>query len=212
METILLVEDKPELREMLTQAMRDMQFEVTAASNLESAVSALQRQRFSAVLTDLKLPTGSGMDVLQAALENDPATPVIVMTAHGTITQAVEAMRSCAYDFIHKPIDLNHLEQLLRRAIEGQQLRRENILLNEVYAQRYGFPRIIGEHPTLQSAAAAMQKIAQADTTVLLLGESGTGKELFARAIHQLSPRAPKPMLSINCAAIPESLLENELF
>jgi DNA-binding NtrC family response regulator len=212
METILLVEDKPELREMLTQALRDMQLEVTAAPNLESAVSALQKQRFSAILTDLKLPTGSGMDVLQAALESDPATPVIVMTAYGTISQAVEAMRSGAYDFIQKPIDLNHLEQLLRRAIERQQLQRENIVLKEVYAQRYGFPRIVGEHPTLQSAAAAMQKIAQADTTVLLLGESGTGKELFARAIHQLSPRAPKPMLSINCAAIPESLLENELF
>jgi DNA-binding NtrC family response regulator len=212
METILLVEDKPELREMLTHALGDMQFEVTAATNLETAVSALQKQRFSAVLTDLKLPAGSGMDVLQAALESDPATPVILMTAYGTITQAVEAMRSGAYDFIQKPIDLNHLEQLLRRAIERQQLQRENIVLKEVYAQRYGFPRIVGEHPSLQAAANAMQKIAQTDTTVLLLGESGTGKELFARAIHQLSPRAQKPMLSINCAAIPEPLLENELF
>jgi len=134
------------------------------------------------------------------------------MTAYGTIAQAVEAMRSGAYDFIQKPVDLNHLEQLLRRAIERQQLLRENIVLKEVYAQRYGFPRIVGEHPSLQAAANAMQKIAQTDTTVLLLGESGTGKELFARAIHQLSTRAQKPMLSINCAAIPEPLLENELF
>jgi len=212
METILLVEDKPELREMLTHALRDMQFEVTAVAELETAVSALQKHRFSAVLTDLKLPAGSGMNVLQSALESDSATPVILMTAYGTITQAVEAMRSGAYDFIQKPIDLNHLEQLLRRAIERQQLQRENIVLKEVYAQRYGFPRIVGEHPSLQAAANAMQKIAQTDTTVLLLGESGTGKELFARAIHQLSTRAQKPMLSINCAAIPEALLENELF
>jgi len=212
METILLVEDKPELREMLTHALRDMQFEVSAAANLDAAVSALQKQRFSAVLTDLKLPAGSGMDVLQSALDSDPATPVILMTAYGTIAQAVEAMRSGAYDFIQKPVDLNHLEQLLRRAIERQQLLRENIVLKEVYAQRYGFPRIVGEHPSLQAAANAMQKIAQTDTTVLLLGESGTGKELFARAIHQLSTRAQKPMLSINCAAIPEPLLENELF
>ena len=212
METILLVEDKPELREMLTHALCDMQFEVTATANVEAAVSALQKQRFSAVLTDLKLPAGSGMDVLHAVLESDPATPVILMTAYGTITQAVEAMRSGAYDFIQKPLDLNHLEQLLRRAIERQQLQRENIVLKEVYAQRYGFPRIVGEHPSLQAAANAMQKIAQTDTTVLLLGESGTGKELFARAIHQLSPRAQKPMISINCAAIPEALLENELF
>jgi DNA-binding NtrC family response regulator len=212
METILLVEDKPELREMLTHALQDMQFEVSAAANLEAAVSALQKQRFSAVLTDLKLPAGSGMDVLQSALDNDPATPVILMTAYGTIAQAVEAMRSGAYDFIQKPVDLNHLEQLLRRAIERQQLLRENIVLKEVYAQRYGFPRIVGEHPSLQAAAHAMQKIAQTDTTVLLLGESGTGKELFARATHQLSPRSQRPMLSINCAAIPEPLLENELF
>ena len=147
METILLVEDKPELREMLTHALRDMQFEVSAAANLDAAVSALQKQRFSAVLTDLKLPAGSGMDVLQSALDSDPATPVILMTAYGTIAQAVEAMRSGAYDFIQKPVDLNHLEQLLRRAIERQQLLRENIVLKEVYAQRYGFPRIVGEHP-----------------------------------------------------------------
>jgi DNA-binding NtrC family response regulator len=212
MESILLVEDKPELREMLTHALRDMDFEVTAAADLKSGVAALLQQRFAAVLTDLKLPSGSGMDILHAALDSDPATPVILMTAYGTIAQAVEAMRSGAYDFIQKPIDLNHLEQLLRRAIERQQLQRENIVLKEAYAQRYGFPRIVGEHPALQAVASAMQKIAPTDTTVLLLGESGTGKELFARAIHQLSPRASKPMLSINCAAIPEPLLENELF
>lgn len=212
MESILLVEDKPELREMLTHALRDMDFDVTAAADLRSGVAALFQQRFAAVLTDLKLPSGSGMDVLQAALDSDPATPVILMTAYGTIAQAVEAMRSGAYDFIQKPVDLNHLEQLLRRAIERQQLQRENIVLKEAYAQRYGFPRIVGEHSALQAVANAMQKIAPTDTTVLLLGESGTGKELFARAIHQLSPRASKPMLSINCAAIPEPLLENELF
>lgn len=212
MESILLVEDKPELREMLAHALRDMDFEVTATADLKSGVAALHQQRFSAVLTDLKLPSGSGMDVLHAALDSDPATPVVLMTAYGTIAQAVEAMRSGAYDFIQKPIDLNHLEQLLRRAVERQQLQRENIVLKEAYAQRYGFPRIIGEHPALQEVANAMQKIAPTDTTVLLLGESGTGKELFARAIHQLSPRASKPMLSINCAAIPEPLLENELF
>ncbi len=212
MESILLVEDKPELREMLVHALKRMQFEVSAAGSLSEAAAFLQQQRFSAVLTDLKLPSGSGMDVLQLVMDVDAATPVIVMTAYGTIAQAVEAMRNGAYDFIQKPVDLDHLEHLLRRAIERQQLQRENIVLKEAYAQRYGFPRIVGDHPSLREAAAAIQRIAPNETTVLLLGESGTGKELFARAIHQLSGRAQKPLVTINCAAIPEQLLENELF
>jgi DNA-binding NtrC family response regulator len=121
-------------------------------------------------------------------------------------------MREGAFDFIQKPIDLNHLEQLLKRAIERQQLLRENIVFREEYARMYGFPRIIGEHPSMREAAREMQRIAAADSTVLLLGESGSGKELFARAIHQLSPRSNKPLIALNCAAIPETLDENELF
>src|SRR5262245_38839477 len=114
MESILLVEDKPELREMLVHALKRMQLDVSAAGSLSEATAFLQRQRFSAVLTDLKLPSGSGMDVLQLVMDADAATPVIVMTAYGTISQAVEAMRNGAYDFIQKPVDLDHLEQLLR--------------------------------------------------------------------------------------------------
>jgi DNA-binding NtrC family response regulator len=138
--------------------------------------------------------------------------PVVIMTAFGSIAEAVAAMREGAFDFIQKPIDLDHLKHLLARAVERQQLLRENIVLKEEYAQRFGFPRIVGDHPALRTAAAEMQRIAATDSTVLLLGESGTGKELFARAIHQLSPRANKPMMALNCAAIPEQLLENELF
>src|SRR5438270_2715948 len=212
METILLVEDKSELREMLMHALTRMQFEPVPAAGVEEALGHLRRQRFSAVLTDLKLPTGSGLDVLKAALDEDPAVPVIIMTAYGTIAQAVSAMREGAYDFIQKPIDLDHLKHLLTRAIERQQLLRENLVLKEEYARSFGFPRIIGEHPAMQSAAREMQRVAATDGTVLLLGESGTGKELFARAIHQLSPRAAKPMVAINCAAMPETLIENELF
>jgi DNA-binding NtrC family response regulator len=212
MDSILLVEDKDELREMLTHALKRMGYAVTAAAQLADALKALQREHFSAVLTDLKLPSGTGMDVLRAALEADSATPVIVMTAYGSIQDAVAAMRDGAYDFIQKPIDLEHLKHLLARAIERQQLLRENLVLKEEYAQRYGFPRMIGEHPAMLAAAREMQRIAAADTTVLLLGESGTGKELFARAIHQLSARGNKPFVALNCAAIPETLVENELF
>ena len=152
------------------------------------------------------------MEVLRAALEVDAALPVIIMTAYGTIVEAVAAMREGAYDFIQKPIDLEHLRHLIGRALERQQLLRENLVLKDEYARKFGFPRIVGEHPSMQSAAREMQAIAATDTTVLLLGASGTGKELFARAIHQLSPRSSKPFLALNCAAIPESLVENELF
>ena len=212
MDSILLVEDKPELREMLATALGRMKYDVTPAAELAAALAHLQRQRFSLVLTDLKLPTGSGMDVLQAALAADPDTPVIMMTAFGTVPQAVEAMKHGAYDFIQKPIDLDHLEHLVGRAIGHQQLLRENILLKEEHSRRIGFPRILGESAVMQAAARELQRIAPSDTTVLLLGESGTGKELFARALHQLSPRASKPFVALNCAAIPETLIENELF
>jgi DNA-binding NtrC family response regulator len=212
MDSILLVEDKDELREMLTHALKRMGYAVTPAAQAAAALAAVEQQHFSAVLTDLKLPSGTGMDVLRAALEADAALPVIVMTAYGSIQDAVAAMRDGAYDFIQKPIDLEHLKHLLARAIERQQLLRENLVLKEEYAQRYGFPRMVGEHPAMLAAAREMQRIASTDTTVLLLGESGTGKELFARAIHQLSARGNKPFVALNCAAIPESLVENELF
>jgi len=212
MASILLVEDKPELREMLVTALGRMKYDVTPAADLAAALAHLQARRFSLVLTDLKLPTGSGMDVLTAAHADDSDTPVILMTAFGTVPQAVEAMKHGAYDFIQKPIDLLHLEHLLGRALARQQLLRENILLKEEHAQRIGFPRILGESAAMQAVARELQRIAPTDTTVLLLGESGTGKELFARAIHQLSPRAQKPFVALNCAAIPETLIENELF
>jgi len=212
MESILLVEDKAELREMLLNALGRMGYAVSATGSVAEAVGALSRNRFSAVLTDLKLPSGSGMDVLRAALEMDAAIPIVVMTAYGSIADAVAAMREGAYDFIQKPLDLEYLKHLLARAVERQQLLRENLVLKEEYARRAGFPPIIGEHPALADAAREMQRIAATDTTVLLLGESGTGKELFAHAIHQLSSRKARPFLALNCAAIPETLVENELF
>jgi DNA-binding NtrC family response regulator len=211
METILLVEDKTELREMLLQALGRMGYQVSAAANASAAASELRAQRFSAVLTDLKLPDGTGMDVLGAAREADTALPVVIMTAYGTIAEAVSAMREGAYDFIQKPIDLEHLRHLLGRAIERQQLLRENLVLKDEYARKFGFPRIVGEHASMVEVGRQMQAIAATNTTVLLLGASGTGKELFARAIR-LSPRAARPFVALNCAAIPETLVENELF
>jgi DNA-binding NtrC family response regulator len=212
MEKILLVEDKAELRQMLAEALARMGYSATPVGDAEAAMPALKEQHFSAVLTDLKLPQATGMDVMRAALAADDSIPVIIMTAYGTIAEAVSAMRDGAYDFIQKPIDLEHLRHLLARAIERQQLLRENLVLKDEYARKFGFPRMIGEHPSMLAAGREMQRIAPTDSSVLLLGESGTGKELFARAIHQMSLRAGKPFVALNCAAIPESLVENELF
>src|SRR5690242_9024793 len=158
------------------------------------------------------MPNGSGLDVLRAARSADADVPVIVMTAFGSIDEAVQAMKDGARDFLQKPVDSNHLLLLVERALEQARLRTENVLLREEWARRYGFPQIIGESDVVKRAVGETQRVAQTEATVLLLGESGTGKELFARAVHHLSPRRDKPFVAINCAAIPETLIENELF
>jgi DNA-binding NtrC family response regulator len=211
-ESLLLVEDKAELRLMLKVALSKAGFAVTEAADGAEGARLIGTQPFSIVLTDLKLPGCSGLDLLRKVIEVDPGTPVVVMTAYGSIEDAVRAMKEGAYDFIQKPVDLEHLRLLLERAVFQQQLVRENLLLREEVAQRYGFPRILAEDAGMVQVARDVQKVAQSDTTVLLLGESGTGKELFARALHHLSPRAKQPFVAINCAAIPEGLVENELF
>src|SRR5205807_10006650 len=138
--------------------------------------------------------------------------PVIVMTAYGSIDEAVQAMKDGAHDFLLKPVDSNHLLLLVERALEQSRLRTENILLRDEWSKRYGFPRILGESEAIKRAGAETQRVAQTEATVLLLGESGVGKELFARAVHHLSNRRDQPFVAINCAAIPETLIENELF
>src|SRR5919197_193062 len=160
----------------------------------------------------LRMPHGSGLDVLRASKEASPDAPVVLMTAYGSIDEAVQAMKDGAHDFLQKPVDSNHLLLLVERALEQARLRTENILLREEWSRRYGFPRIVGESEAIKRAVSETQRVATTDTTVILLGESGTGKELFARAVHHLSPRRDRPFVAINCAAIPETLIENELF
>jgi DNA-binding NtrC family response regulator len=209
---ILVVEDKDSLRAMLTKTLEARQYSVEGAADAYEARKKIQSSRFLAVLTDLRLPAGSGLDVLHAAREADPETAVIVMTAFGTVEEAVKAMKDGATDFLTKPVDPDHLLLLLQRAIDRQRLHTEYILMKEEYQRRFGLPRVLGEDPGLKEAFLAIQRAATTDATVLILGESGTGKELMARALHQLSPRAKGPFVAINCAAIPEALLENELF
>ncbi|MGD0303628.1 MAG: sigma-54 dependent transcriptional regulator [Candidatus Acidiferrales bacterium] len=212
MEPLLLVEDKPELRAMLKKALEKNGYAVEEAPDGSSAVEKVRSRRYQLVLSDLKLPGSSGLDVLRESRKAEATLPVILMTAYGSVEEAVTAMKEGAYDFIQKPIDLDHLKLLLERAARQQELLRENLLLREEYSARYGFPRIVGEHPSMADAGSMIQRVAATDSTVLLLGESGTGKEVFARAVHHLSSRAKLPFVAVNCAAIPEGLVENELF
>ena len=209
---VLLVEDKDSLRTALVQTLEGHGLSVEGCADTYEAKRALARTTFGVVLTDLKLPAGSGFDVLAAALKANPETDVIVMTAFGSIEDAVRAIREGASDFLTKPVDTDHLILIVDRALERRRLKRRAVLLEEELQERMSLPRLVGTSEGLKEALVQVQRVAPSDTTVLILGESGTGKELLARSVHQLSSRAKGPFVAINCAAIPEALLENELF
>jgi putative PEP-CTERM system response regulator len=209
---VLIVEDKDSLRAMLRHALEAHGHTVVEARDETEAVQQLRQARPVVVLTDLKLPVGDGFGVLRAAKELDPELQVVVMTAYGSIQDAVTAMKEGAMDFLAKPIDPDHLLLMVERAISQRRILTEYILLKEELADRRGAPRIIGEDSKLRQVSQQLHRAAATDATVLLEGESGTGKELFARALHVLSPRNDGPFVAINCAAIPETLLETELF
>jgi DNA-binding NtrC family response regulator len=209
---ILIVEDKDSLRGMLRHALERQGHAVLEARDQNEAIRLLQQNRPALVLSDLRLPEGDGFGVLRASKELDADIPVIVMTAYGSIEDAVAAMKEGALDFLAKPVDPDHLLLLVARALEQRRIVTENLLLKEELAVRRGAPQLVGDDPSLRKVFAGLQRAAATDTTVLLEGESGTGKELFARSLHALSPRADAPFVAINCAAIPETLLETELF
>jgi DNA-binding NtrC family response regulator len=209
---ILLVEDKDSLRVMLRHALEGQGHVVVEARDESEAVRALRESRPALVLSDLRLPVGDGFGVLRSAKESDPDLPVIVMTAYGGIQDAVAAMKEGALDFLAKPIDPDHLLLLVERALAQRRIVTEYLLLKDEMALRRGIPRIVGEDPALKQVLVALQRAAVTDATVLLEGESGTGKELFARALHCISGRSEGPFVAINCAAIPDNLLETELF
>ena len=197
---------------MLRHALERQGHAVLEARNQPEAVQVLQQTQPALVLSDLRLPEGDGFGVLRACKELDAEIPVIVMTAYGSIEDAVAAMKEGALDFLAKPVDPDHLLLLVARALEQRRIVTENLLLKEELAVRRGAPQLVGEDQSLRKVFASLQRAAVTDTTVLLEGESGTGKELFARSLHALSQRADAPFVAINCAAIPETLLETELF
>ena len=197
---------------MLRHALERQGHAVIEARDQAEAMRMLQQAQPALVLSDLRLPEGDGFGVLRASKEIDPDVPVIVMTAYGSIEDAVTAMKEGALDFLAKPVDPDHLLLLVSRALEQRRLVTENLLMKEELAVRRGAPQLVGDDASLRKVFASLQRAASTDTTVLIEGESGTGKELFARSLHALSSRADAPFVAINCAAIPETLLETELF
>jgi DNA-binding NtrC family response regulator len=212
MAKVLIVDDEPGMRRILNLNLGKDSHVVVEASGAMEAISLLATEDFDVVVTDQKMPDGSGLDVLRAVREDDPSTSVIFLTAVGTLELAVESMRQGAFDFITKPFVPDVVRAAIRRASERTALVRENAVLKKEMRKLEGGDEILGNCPAIQSVRDIVARVAGTNTTVLITGETGTGKELVARAIHRNSQRARKPFIAINCAAVTETLLESELF
>ena len=208
--SILVVEDEDKLRRVLQLQLQTAGYEVLQASTAEQGLKLVDQADL--VLTDLKLPGMDGLGLLAELRRQNSLMPVVVMTAFGTVENAVEAMKGGAADFLLKPFSLDHLMTVVEKALEVRALRAENRELREALGQRYAFDNIIGRSSAMQEIFATVTRVAPTRATVLLAGESGVGKDMIARAIHQHSPRHDRPFVKINCTALPENLMESELF
>lgn len=209
---ILIVDDEASLRDMLAFFFHKRGFEVLTASNFTEGQAAALRSPPDVILCDIRMPDGNGLDLLRRVKTESPKTPVIMITAHTSTKDAIEAMKAGAVDYIAKPFDVEELGLIVDRALGEKKLRDENVYLKQELAARYTFANIIGKGSRMQEIFRTIERIGKVSSTVLLTGESGTGKELIARAIHYTSIRKEKKFVSINCGALPETLLESELF
>jgi two-component system, NtrC family, response regulator AtoC len=207
---ILVVEDEEKLRRVIELQLKTAGYEVEQAGSAETALKLADQA--DVILTDLRLPGQSGLDLLTNLRSQDSRTPVIVMTAFGSIETAVEAMKAGAVDFLPKPFSLDHLMTVVEKALELRTLRAENRELRAELSQRYEFDNIVGRSEAMREIFTTVDRVAPTRATVLLCGESGVGKDLIARAIHHHSPRSNRPFVKINCTALPENLMESELF
>src|ERR1700723_2475269 len=212
MPTILIVEDEAKMRRLLELNLGDDGFATVSAGDAETGLKLLREHPIDLILTDLKLPGMNGLEFLQTVKRRNAALPVVVMTAFGSVETAVDAMKAGASDYVLKPFSLTEMRIVIHKELDVRNLREENRALREALGKRYSHPNIVARSPKMQEVLATVERVARTNSTVLLGGESGVGKDLIARAIHEKSRRASGPFLKINSTAIPENLLESELF
>lgn len=209
---ILIVDDDPAHCRMLEAVLGSEKYETRCAPDGQSAVEAVATRFYDLILMDIRMNRVGGMEALRKIKEISPDIPIVMMTAYASIDTAVKAMKSGAYDYLTKPLDIDELKILVDKALRHNQLERENMYLREQLGNRFDFSNIIGRSRAMKELLETVALVAPSEATVLILGESGTGKELIANAIHQNSPRRSHPLIRVNCAALPETLLESELF
>ncbi len=211
-EKIVVIDDEEKMRRVLQMSLSEQGYEVYLAESGEKGIEILKEKDAALVITDMRMPGINGIKVLEKAKEMDQDIPVILMTAYGTIETAVKAMKQGAYDYILKPFELEEMNVLVEKALKHTRIVRENRSLKEEIKGRYEFQNIVGRSRSMQDVFSLISQVASTASTVLIYGETGTGKELVARAIHYQSPRREEAFVAVNCAAIPETLLESELF
>jgi two-component system response regulator HydG len=209
---ILIVDDEESHRMMLRAVLTEEGYAVAEASDGTEAVTAVEKEAFDVILLDIRMTTMDGIEALTEIRKISPLVPVLIMTAYASVKTAVEALKAGAFDYLTKPLDIEELKILIEKALEHYHLREENIILKERLGDRFDFSRIIAGSGKMKSLLDTLSLVAPSDATVLIMGESGTGKEVVANAIHQNSPRASRPFIKVSCAALPETLLESELF
>ncbi|MCG8605465.1 sigma-54 dependent transcriptional regulator [bacterium] len=209
---ILIIDDEPKMCKVLRFALEPDGHTVATAESAEMGLEVFEENDFDLVITDLKMPGRDGLFVLGQVKQKRPQTEVIMMTAYATAQNAVEAMKKGAYDYVIKPFEMDELKLKVRHIMEKRELAEENSQLKMELKDKYSLENMVGQSGAMQHVYKMVERVAQADATVLIRGESGTGKELVAQAIHNLSPRSPHPFIAVNCGALPENLLESELF
>lgn len=208
MSHILIVEDEEIIRSSLRRLLERNDYEVSVAASVDEALQSGDPTRFDLIISDLRLPGAEGTEIIAHV----GSTPVLIMTSYASVRSAVDAMKQGAVDYIAKPFDHDEMLLLVERVLKQNQMQRQNAVLKSELMRDYPVAGMIGSCPAMQQVFSLLHKVAPTDTTVLILGESGTGKELVARAVHELSPRSQAPMIPVNCAAIPQGLIESELF